>query len=117
MLADHRATCKPLLSFSPPTYPPHPPFYSHRSGKRVSWPAAAKGIHDCYNFTWFMSFIIAGAGWYTGLVSSWNPLWFDLEQQSSHKPWFIEHDASLSKFNTICHLVSHLETPCVVFRP
>jgi len=73
--------------------------YVHRNGKRVTWPAAAKGIHDCYNFTWLMSFIIAGAGWYTGLVSSWNPLWFDLEQQSSHKPWFIEHDASLTRLD------------------
>jgi hypothetical protein len=72
---------------------------SRRDGKYITWPAASKAIHDCYGFNWSLSILVAAAGWYTGMVMGWNPLWFDLEQQGLHKPWLIEHDASLTRLD------------------
>jgi hypothetical protein len=73
--------------------------YIHRNGKYITWPAAAKAIHECYNFSWLMAVIVASAGWYTGMIMGQNPFWFDLEQQGLHKPWLIEHDASLTRLD------------------
>jgi len=73
--------------------------YVNRDGRYISWSAAAKGIHEGYNFTWFQSYFIASAGFYTGIAHHLNPFWFDLEEQSLHRPWLVEHDASLTRLN------------------
>jgi len=71
--------------------------YIHRDGKRVSWFAAARAIHEVYNFSIPLSILVAGAGWYTGIVTGFNPFFFDLKQQRGHKDYLVEHDASLTR--------------------
>jgi len=71
--------------------------YIPRDGRKVSWFAASRAIHQVYNFNIPLAILVAGAGWYTGLVSAFNPFYFDLEQQRGHKDYLIEHDASLTR--------------------
>ncbi|KAF8327877.1 Chloroperoxidase [Cantharellus anzutake] len=73
--------------------------YVNRSGRYVTLISATLAIREVYNFTLITSFIVALAGWFTGLTQGWNPFWFDLKQQRIHKSYLIEHDASLTRGN------------------
>jgi len=73
--------------------------YINRDGRYITWWSATSAIRKVYNFSWFVSGLLAIAGSWTGVALAWNPFWFDLKQLRAHKSYLIEHDASLSRGN------------------
>jgi len=56
---------------------------------------------ECYNFEFSLALFVASAGIYTSILTSWNPVWFSLDQLNKHFHISIEHDASLTRNDII----------------
>ncbi|KAF9518461.1 hypothetical protein BS47DRAFT_1379902 [Hydnum rufescens UP504] len=73
--------------------------YIHRDGKQITWWAITKAIVEVYHFSYPLAGLLAASGVWTSLTQAWNPFYFDLEQIRTHKPYLVEHDASLTRAN------------------